>query len=84
MDFDEEGMAAIAGLQNTTGLKTYKDLFNNALTLLDWAIQQKRAGRVIASLDETSKDYRELQMPALERAAKPAVAAAARVPFEHA
>lgn len=42
---------------------TRKDLFNNALTLLEWAIDQKHKGRIIASLDEANQSYRELMMP---------------------
>ncbi len=69
LDMDNEGMRWIEELKGATGLKTHKDLFNNSLTLLDWAVQQRQEGRIIASLDERNKDYKELQMPALERAA---------------
>ena len=44
---------------------TKKDFINNALTLLVWAIEETRAGRVIASLDQSSKHYKELVMPLL-------------------
>jgi hypothetical protein len=43
---------------------TKKDFFNNALTLFKWAIEERRAGRQIASLD--GELYRELRMPALD------------------
>jgi len=69
LDLDEEGMKWIEELKEATGLKTHKELFNNSLTLLDWAVHQRQRGRIIASLDERSRDYKELQMPALERAA---------------
>jgi hypothetical protein len=44
---------------------TKKDFINNALTLLVWAIQETKAGRTIASLDEASQHYKELVMPVL-------------------
>ena len=69
LDLDETGMKSLEELKELTGSKTHKDLFNNAITLLDWAIAQRKEGRIIASLDEKDKNYKELQMPALERAA---------------
>jgi len=45
---------------------TRKDLFNNALTLFQWAVKAKRAGRIVASLDEETGAAKEILMPALE------------------
>lgn len=70
LDLDEDGVRWLDELKGDLRLTTHKELFNNALTLLDWAITQRKAGRIIASLDEASKNYKELQMPALERAAQ--------------
>jgi hypothetical protein len=53
--------------------ETRKDLFNNALSLFDWAIGEVMKGRVIASLDEENKHYTKLAMPALMNAARFAV-----------
>ena len=50
-------------------LETRKDLFNSALSLLDWAVGEVLKGRVIASLDEENKHYTRLAMPALQNAA---------------
>ena len=49
------------------GIETYKELFNNALTLLDWAIREVKDGNVLASLDEKNDRHRVLVMPVLER-----------------
>ena len=46
-------------------IRTKKDLINNALTIFLWAVEQRRAGRVVASLDESNMRYKELQMPTL-------------------
>jgi hypothetical protein len=69
LDLDDAGTEVLDRLKEATGSKTHKELFNNAITLLDWAVKQRQEGRIVASLDETSENYRELQMPALERAA---------------
>lgn len=69
LDFDEVGIKLIDDLKTQTGIRTHKDLFNNALTILSWAVHQRRNGRIIASLDEENENYRELQMPVLSSAA---------------
>jgi len=51
---------------------TYKDLLNNALTLLEWTVAEVAAGRSIASVDEAANKYRELAMPIFENARKAA------------
>ena len=71
LDLDETGMKWLDSLEKATGTRTHKELFNNALTLLEWALTQRRMGRIVASLDESSKNYKELQMPALEYAVSP-------------
>jgi hypothetical protein len=69
LDLDDEGMKLLERLKEATGSKTHKELFNNAITLLEWAVNQRVNGRIVASLDESSQNYKELQMPALEYAA---------------
>lgn len=69
LDLDREGVKLLEDLKVAIGLKTHKELFNNAITLLDWAVKQRQGGRIVASLDEVSQNYKELQMPALEYAA---------------
>ena len=53
-------------LLKDTGLRTRKDLVNNALTLLSWAVNQTQEGRIIASINETDRTYREVLLTALE------------------
>jgi metal-responsive CopG/Arc/MetJ family transcriptional regulator len=66
LDLHEDQVKELDELMRETKLSTRKDLFNNALTLFEWAVKAKRAGRVIASLDEENKSAKELVMPALE------------------
>lgn len=65
IDVPEERDREIEDLMKECGISTKKELFNNAVTLLKWAIEEKRKGRIIASVEEEGKKYRELQMPIL-------------------
>jgi len=65
LDLPERQVAELDGLMKETGVATRKDFFNQALSLLIWAIKEKREGRIIASVDEEHKHYREVVMPAL-------------------
>jgi len=62
-------------LMDETGIQSKKELFNNALTLLKWAIKETRQGNSIASVDEKHGKYRELQMPILSHSAATRAAA---------
>jgi hypothetical protein len=69
-------------LKRVTGISQWQDLFSEAITLFNWAVRQRLEGRIVASMDEKEENYRELQMPSLERAAAyakkhPAIKAAA-------
>ncbi|MEX3693041.1 hypothetical protein AB3X91_34315 [Paraburkholderia sp. BR14263] len=69
-DVPEDRLAELQQLMKTCGIETRKDLFNNALTLLEWAVRESTRGRTIASVSDDEKSYRELQMPALLHASK--------------
>ncbi|MCI0487941.1 MAG: hypothetical protein L0229_15220 [Blastocatellia bacterium] len=68
-ELPEEKVRELERLMQETGIGTRKDFFNNALTLLEWAIHERKAGHVIASLDEKNKQYKELVMPILSAVA---------------
>jgi hypothetical protein len=53
-------------LQSTLGLSTRKQLLNNALAILKWAVDQRQLGRKVASIDEQENSYNELVMPSLQ------------------
>lgn len=65
IDVAEQKLKTIENLMEECGFSTKKDLFNNALTLFQWAVEEKKLGNTIASISKTSKNFRELQMPAL-------------------
>jgi hypothetical protein len=64
-ELPEEKVKELEALMREAQISTRKDLFNNALTLFEWALQERKTGRTIASVDEHNKKYKELVMPAL-------------------
>ncbi len=72
LDLPDEQVRELDELMKETLLTTRKELFNNALTVFQWAAKAKKAGRIVASLDEACGNANELVMPALENVkAKP-------------
>lgn len=65
IDFDSQKMRELESLMKEARVATKKEFVNWALTLLKWAIKERRAGRVIASVDEKKDSYKELDMPIL-------------------
>ena len=65
LDMPEEQVKELDELMKERNITTRKDLFNHA-TLFQWAVKAKRAGRIVASLDEETGAAKEILMPALE------------------
>src|SRR5258708_134656 len=72
LELPEAKVQELKHLMSEARIETYKELFNNALTLLEWSVDQTKAGRAIASVDEDKEKYRVLLMPILETLAKKA------------
>lgn len=72
LDLSEAMVDHLKALMKTIGADTYKDLINNSITLLDWAVSEVQAGRSLASVDESAGKYRELAMPILTHARREA------------
>lgn len=66
LELPEEQVEALDQLSEQLGIRTRKELFNNALTLLEWAVQERKAGRFIASVDEDQTRLREILLPVLQ------------------
>jgi hypothetical protein len=64
-ELPEEKVKELEEMMREARITTRKDLFNNALTLFEWALKECKTGRTIASVDEHNKKYKELVMPAL-------------------
>lgn len=65
LDLPTEHVATLDRLAEEAGFATRKDLFNNALALLQWAVKETRRGRTIASVDDRAERFTELSMPFL-------------------
>ena len=72
LELPETQVAELKRLMEENGIDTYKDLFNNSLTMFEWALEEVKNGKVLASVDEKNEKYRVLVMPLLERVAKAA------------
>jgi hypothetical protein len=66
LELPEDRVAELDELAARLHLRTRKDLLNTALTLLEWAANEKSAGHKIASVDPDNNVLRELVMPGLE------------------
>jgi len=69
-EFTEQQVKDLKELQQKTGSSTMKELFNNAMSVFEWTVNESIKGKKIASVDEEDKNYRVLVAPPLQRAAK--------------
>jgi len=65
IELDEDKMKELEQLMQEGKARTKKDFINAALTLMKWAMRERRAGRIIASIDEKKDGYKEIEMPIL-------------------
>lgn len=65
IEYADDKLKQLEALMAETGARTKKELISNALTLLAWAVREKKAGYSIASVDK-SRRYREVLLAALE------------------
>jgi|WetSurMetagenome_2_1015567.scaffolds.fasta_scaffold330645_2 hypothetical protein len=69
-EISEGRLKELEDLMDVTGTGTKKELLNNSLTLLEWAVNEKKRGNMIASVNEDEKKYKEITMPILENVKK--------------
>jgi hypothetical protein len=62
-EMTEERVKEIDELIDRLGLKTRVNLLNEALTFYEWAVREREAGRIIASVDEEEDKYKEVELP---------------------
>jgi len=68
-ELTDDQVKDIEKLMKRTGTSTKREFFNNAIAILEWAVDESSDGRKIASMDDSSHSYKELVMP-IFRAAK--------------
>lgn len=71
IDLPQMRVEALDRLAQEAGLATRKDLFNNALSMLEWAVKHVRQGHVIAAVDPQADRMIELHMPFLSALERP-------------
>jgi len=64
-ELSDKENAEIELLMKDTGIKTKRDFINNAITLFEWAINERKNGRIIGSIDEKNNKYKEIIMPSM-------------------
>lgn len=77
-EVDAGQIESIDALVDQTGLKTKVNLFNTALTLFEWAVRERLAGRAICSQDVKTGILKEIEMPGFPPIKIPAVRRLAR------
>lgn len=66
-DMRESHLRTLEDVMERAGIDSRKEMFNQALNLLEWAVRQKQEGRMVASVDPTEGKFRELSMPILDK-----------------
>jgi hypothetical protein len=62
-----EKQQEIEDLLSECGFSDKKDLINNAITMLGWAVKSLKSGCKVGTIDEENRQYTELQMPFMLR-----------------
>jgi hypothetical protein len=70
IEFAENRIHELNDLMVRCGVSTKKELFNNAISILEWAVEETEARRAVASVDRKNTRYEILRMPVLDAAAK--------------
>jgi hypothetical protein len=60
---DDDFVRELDKLVEKNGLKTRTQLLNVALTLYDWAVRERESGNIIASVNERTERYKEIELP---------------------
>jgi hypothetical protein len=66
LELSDAQMSSLKALQVRTGAATMKDLVNNALSILEWAVDETARGNEVAALNESESAYRVLVTPLLQ------------------
>ena len=70
LNISDSTVERLHGIRRLLGLRTSRELFQNALVILCWIVSEKQEGRAIVSVDRKTGAHKELTLPSLKRAAK--------------
>ena len=65
IEMADDKLSHLEQLMEKCGIRTKKEFINNALALLEWAIEEKEKGNILASVDEDQDRYKEVCLPGL-------------------
>jgi hypothetical protein len=60
---DDDLVRELDKLVEKNGLKTRTQLLNIALTFFEWAVRERETGNIIASVNERTERYKEIDLP---------------------
>jgi hypothetical protein len=69
LDLSPHEVQRMNWMMDVCGIESRKDLFNNALTTMEWVVGEVVQGKKIASFNDDTKERTILSMPALNTAA---------------
>jgi hypothetical protein len=69
-EFSEDRINDLKQLQTETNADSMKELFNTALTMLEWSVKEVKNGNEIAAVNEQEDLYCVFITPLLEKVAK--------------
>ena len=65
IEMNEDKLRELESLMQECGIRTKKDLMNDALTLFKWAVNKRKSGHEIVAVNSEKGRYTELHMLAL-------------------
>jgi hypothetical protein len=71
-DFPEDRVKELEAMMQKCNVGTRKELINNALTILEWAIEETEQGNDVVAIDREEKQFFALRMPILNSVKKSA------------
>jgi len=69
-DVAAEDFEQLEALMTDLGLRSKRQLFEEAVGLLRWAVNERKAGQLVGSMNDRRMHFRELTTPALQRVRK--------------
>ncbi len=72
LEIDISDMAGerLKDIRRLLGLRTTRELFQNALVILYWVASARQKGQTIVAIDQETGEHKELTLPFLKRTAK--------------
>lgn len=69
-EFTDEQMQAFETFINECGVADHKEVIDNSMSLLQFAVNAIKSGRIVATVDEQAKKYYEFTLPIFKKIKK--------------